>query len=278
MSHEELIQKTRIAEIEHHYWYLLNAFLSDNDPQGRNRGYLAVRTPQGHFIAVRALTHNAYHPSRSGDPSPPDNARIIERSDVEKYRGDHQVYQPIHPETTLADIETAKYAWDDGTYWHFVPGSPEAQIDLAAQLRSFTFDAFAEPIARATLKTAMAGNTAAREAAGDKARALIAFAKAAGQTAYDAVLVELMGHFEANPHLSHRRDRAVSAIAATLKDWKARALTDTAVAADRRLVTTDAGVVVNALSSTHVIKTKSQKAAEDKAAADTAAAESEQGD
>lgn len=184
-------------------------------------------------------------------------------------------YRPIHSSVTAEDVQGASYAWDDGTAWHFAHCSPAEQVDFAADVRTFIFGQFAEAVARATLKGVMATNSVVRERAADNLRALVDFATAVAKRGYAVVVGETLGHYHRNPHADHKRDVTVAAVAHVLADWKERALTDTAVRADRQRIVTAAGAVVAALGTAHTIVTRPERAAAEAAAAKAKAKEAE---
>ena len=171
-------------------------------------------------------------------------------------------YRPVHKSNTLADVVDARYAWDKDGAWMFAHCSPDEQIDFAAEARTFTSAQFQLAIADAQVKMVEATNPQAQAVALKKAKALIAFAKSAGEAAAVAVIAEhSLGHFHRDPHHDHKRDLARAAVAKVLAEWKKEGLTAAAVRAQRDAVLADAGKVTATLSSTHTIKTRPEMAA-----------------
>ena len=186
-------------------------------------------------------------------------------------------YRPIDPSMTADDIEGATYPHDTGTHWLFAHCSPGEQIDFAAEARTYATQQFAMAIAKAQVKADEATNATLKARAVAKVSALVDFAEAVGASAYATVVGATLGHYHRDPHHDHKRDLAVDAIAAALADWKKRALTDTAIATARSHVTTDAAAVSTALTETHTIEWRHERAAREEAAkkAREAAAEAE---
>ena len=189
------------------------------------------------------------------------------------------MYRPIHRSMTPGDIEGSRYVEDQDGAYLFAHCSPEEQVALAAEARTFATQQFAMAIQKAQTKVDEATNPTNKDRAVVKVKSLVAFAEAVGAAAYATVIGAVLGHYHKDPHNDHLRDLAVEAIAATLAAWKKSALTDTAVATARGHVTTDAGKVTTALTETHTIEWRHARAArlaaEAKAKEAEAAAETE---
>ena len=213
-------------------------------------GYLhkhaAVRSG-GSFHAVKCRNDTSFHDQKKG-------WRI-----VEIYHGD--IYSPPHPSMTYEDVEGASYAYDDGTYWLFAHCSPGEQIDFAVSARTFAINQFQASIDKAQVKVDQATNAPAKALAVAKVKALVDFSVAVGGVVHDTVVGATLGHYHRDPHHDHRRDLTVDAIASVLADWKKKALTDTAVAAARKNVTTDAASVSTTLNETNPIEWRHVRAA-----------------
>ena len=172
-----------------------------------------------------------------------------------------ELYRPIHPDMTRDDVEGATYAHDDGTHWLFAHCSPEEQIDLAADVRTFSINQFQTAINRAQIKVHEATNQRTKATAFAKLKALVKFARAVGSHCYETVTGQTLGYYHRNPWKDHWRDMTAVAISAVLAEWKKEALTDTAVRAERAHVTTDAGTVYALMKSTHTIEWRHVRAA-----------------
>ena len=197
---------------------------------------------------------------------------------VTRYRVYHSepygyAYGPVHESVTREDVDGARYAYDDGTHWHFAHCSPDEQIDLAAAARTFTTEQFSIAIAKAQIKVDEATNATVKAQAITKADALVKFAEAAGADAYKRVVGETLGHFHRNPHHDHKRELAIAAIGTVLAAWGEAGKTDVVVRADLRAVNSDASDVKTALEATHTIEWRAarvKRLAAEKAAAEAA--------
>ena len=165
------------------------------------------------------------------------------------------VYRPLHPDLTAEDIESATYAFDDGTYWQIAHCSPQEQIDFAADAEAYTRAQLGLAIAEANVALSVATGTTARAAAKAKVDALIEFAKAAGRRAHALVLAQTLGHYHRDPHNDHLRDIAWECINAQQLDWIARATRDE----DSVRVQAAVNAVKTRLASTHTIEWRHER-------------------
>ena len=166
------------------------------------------------------------------------------------------VYGPLAPGTETEDVDGARYAWDDGTYWHFAHCSPKEQHDFAAAVRTFTVEQLSIAISKAQVKVAEATNANARSTAIRKAKALVKFAEAAGANAHSRVIGATLGHYHRNPHHDHKREVAVVSIGAVLSEWEEAGRSNTVVRAEYQAVNADASAIKTALEATHTIETR----------------------
>ena len=163
-------------------------------------------------------------------------------------------YRPIHPSTTLADVDGATFAWDDGTHWHFAHCSHDEQIDFAAEVEAFAFSAFVESILAAELGPQHNDDLATRTAARYKAKAIKKFARAVGRFAHAYVVKAHLGAFHRDRHTDHKRRITVRSIDAVLADWAETGKTDNAVKLDHTRAQAAATTVRFRLTSKHSVK------------------------
>lgn len=163
-------------------------------------------------------------------------------------------YRPIHPSTTLADVEGATYAWDDGSAWHFSHASPGEQLDYAAEVEAFAFSAFVESVLAAELEPQQNADLSIKTAARYKAKDIKKFARAVGRFAHAYVVNAHLGAFHRDRTQDHRRSITVRSIDAVLADWAETGKTDNAVKLAHTRAQAAATTVRTRLTSTHSIK------------------------
>ena len=115
------------------------------------------------------------------------------------------VYGPVDPSTTFEDVEGARYAFDTDTHWKFAHCSPIEQINLAADIRTFTYAQFQRYI---DAKTDV-----------HKKRAIREFAEQSANEAFRIVRSATLGEFHRDPHDDHHRDIAVKGIEKVWAAW-----------------------------------------------------------
>ena len=172
--------------------------------------------------------------------------------ELSDYHGD--LYRPIHPTVSFADVEGATYAHDDGTHWHFAHCTIAEQITLAVKVGIFAYHQFSTSILYSQAKAAEATSTLARTLAIAKVRSLVKFAQEVGHTAKREVLGQTLGYYHRHNDQEHFRRITVKAINAVLADWKKKALNDAQIRADRVAVSPHALSVQSALVSDHTFE------------------------
>ena len=170
-------------------------------------------------------------------------------------------YRHIHPSTKIEDVEGARHAWDDGTHWHFAHCSPDEQVDLAAEVRTFTSEQLSLAVASVQVKAIEATNAVLRGRQIAEVKALIEFAEAASAQAYKTVIGETLGHFHRNPHTDHLREQALEAYTVVLADWAEKGKVDRAILAKHAAVRTHVTAVQSVLSTTHTIERRTTRVA-----------------
>ena len=182
----------------------------------------------------------------------------LEEKVVPQFISSGLIYYPIHPHMTRQDIEGATHAFDVDGKWMFAHCSPEEQISLAAEVRTFTEHQLANKILQVNAATHRVRAHDMSRAAGRKAETLAIFAERAGQKAYDAVLAESLGHFHRNPHNDHKRELAKNALSALLEDWRKLAQVKGATKENKANyddVRATVATIIARLATTHTIKT-----------------------
>lgn len=176
------------------------------------------------------------------------------------------LHAPVHQSMAYDDINGATYAWDDGTHWHFAHCSPKEQIDLAAEIRTFTVNQFLLAISRAQNKAIGATNDVTRATRIQIADDIQGFADDAGDEAYVHVVGSKLGQFHRDPQHDHKRIIAKLAINNVLAKMKLKALDNAEIAKARRNVVGIAQDIVSVLSTTHTMPTFQQARAKEAAA------------
>ena len=193
-----------------------------------------------------------------------------------------EIYAPVHPSTTVADVEGATHAHDTGTHWVFSACSPGEHIEFAARAKLFATAQFYDAVQTAQIKATEVSptNQVAKSGAVAKVKALLDFSQAVGDSVQKTVLAATLGHYHADPNPHHEPTLTTNAIKAVLADWKQKALTDTAVRAARAHITADAGAVVTELAKPYKVEWRHERVARlaaeakaKKAAAETSPAE-----
>ena len=72
------------------------------------------------------------------------------------------LYRPVHPSTTVADVQGATVAIDDGTYWRFAHASEDTHYEMALQLESAIVALFQRDVDQALYKTLTDTNNVAK--------------------------------------------------------------------------------------------------------------------
>lgn len=174
-----------------------------------------------------------------------------------------EIYSPVHPSTTVADVEGATHAHDTGTHWVFSACSPGEHIEFAARAKLFATAQFYNAVQTAQIKAAEVSptNQVAKSGAVAKVKALLDFSQAVGDSVQKTVLAATLGHYHANPSPHHEPTLTTNAIKEVLADWKQRGLTDTAVSAARAHITADAGAVVTELAKPYKVEWRHERVA-----------------
>ena len=180
---------------------------------------------------------------------------------IDDYATSAVLHQPLDQSMVPTDIQGATYAEWTGTAWRMAHCSPPEQVDFANEAAAFVRSQFQQAVNETEPKIHEATNPTLKRERIAKQRALVKFVGAAAKEARDEVLEAPLGHYHANPHDDHKRDLAVSGIRLVLADWKKKGLGDEDVAAERAAVATEAAEVVTALTETHTIEWRHERAA-----------------
>lgn len=190
------------------------------------KSYCAVRLPHGLYTAVEMAF------SARNEPYP-----VRLNRDV-----DEVLYHPPAPGTTVADVNGATHALDDGTHWHFVHASPGEHYDREALVEALLIAHF-QPRINAAAHEALSGiSVTLRTRAAARMGALNDFVNAALKVIETDFRKLTLGHHErVTPQADNRRALVAEAVRSVRATWlEARDI----------LVTTKVGLVsgdVNAL-------------------------------
>lgn len=130
-----------------------------------------------------------------------------------------EIYRPVHPSTTLADIQGATYAIDDGKSWIFAHASEDNHHEMALMVEALTLAAFQPQCERAMLARLGAADAAAIASTTAKLEALYEFRNDVHKAATVALYAEHMGHFHAQPHAGHYRNLIRAAVISVKSIW-----------------------------------------------------------
>lgn len=164
------------------------------------------------------------------------------------------VYHPPHPSVTPEDVLGARYAHDDGEFWHFAHCSPQEQVDFAADVERFASGQFVQDVQRSNAKMAQSLLNSVRATAFAKSTALMDFAVAVGRRAHHVVVSAPLGHFHRDLDRDHRRELTVQAVDRILAEWRQNAVTDAQVRLNLGRVQSEANAVKRRLTSQHDIE------------------------
>ena len=184
-----------------------------SDLLGEDEVFGTVETPKygvGAYAVVRL--YGIFHamPCSLEDIGESHDGKTPEYQLAESFYGD--VYAPPHPSTTFEDVEEARYAYDDGTYWQFAHCSPEEQIEFAAECEAFAFNEFNEAIHEENSRGVQATNNIVRSTAFSRATALRVFAREVGRRVHSVIVSAPLGFWHKDKETDHKRKQTIAAI------------------------------------------------------------------
>lgn len=188
-------------------------------------------------------------------------------------------YQPIAPGTTLADVDGATHAYDDGTYWHFAHSTPGEHHDLEALVEALLIAHFQPRVNRAVQAVAIAGDTTTRTLANNYLDALNGLLESVLDHAEKTVRALTLGeHRRESPEKDNNRAVAVASVRAALAATRTAAADNPVLRYQVPALEAACTAVVTELTATPTIETRTQRAARLAAEAKAKAAAEASGD
>ena len=215
----------------------------------------AMIEDHGHyFFAVReGETHGDFHINQ-GSYQPKNEHRLAGHRPSNSYPIGY-IYQPIHQSMKVVDIEGATYAYDNNGAWQFAHCSPKQQLDLAKQIKQFTYNLFVPDIQRAQY-AANRATESTQAAANLKVRSLMDFADQCASSAFDTVRLATLGAFHRDKDTDHFRQVALKAVNKLWQAW----LKNGSRIQDRTAIETIFGKVRNTLTASYIIDWRHDRA------------------
>ena len=165
------------------------------------------------------------------------------------------LYQPLAPGTTVADVEGATHALDDGTYWHFVHASPGEHYDMEAFAKALLISHFQPRINRAAHEAHAGLTVTARTRASARMGALNDFVDAATKVVETDFRKLTLGHHEREtPQADNHRAIVVAAVRSVLAAWTGAK--DVAATTKLGLVSADVNKLLANLTETPAVLTR----------------------
>ena len=137
------------------------------------------------------------------------------------------LYRPVHPSMTLADVEGATYAHDDGTAWHFSHEAPGQRHEAEAYAQAKLIAHFQPAINKQGVLVAKAADTTQRTLQVNALEAMHAFVDEALTETATRIRALPLGHFaRVTPHADNHRALVVGACRAAVVTLKERGEND----------------------------------------------------
>ena len=182
-----------------------------------------------------------------------------------------EVYQPTFPGTTLADINGATHAYDDGTHWHYSRASERDHHQLEADAEALLLTHFQPHINAHSLEVHKAADINARTLAVNVLSLIQGVMEDARANVEAAVRSLWLGQHIQEAQPDYARTTVVAAIRKAMVSFADSAADNPIVRFNKEAVERAVGKVVLELTTTPPVKSRAQTAAD-------AAAASENGD
>ena len=170
------------------------------------------------------------------------------------------LYQPIHPSMTLADVEGATYARDDGTHWtDFSKEAPGQRHEAEAYAQAKLIAHFQPAINKQGVLVAKAADTTQRTLQVNALEAMHAFVDEALTETATRIRALPLGHFaRVTPHADNHRALVVGACRAAVESLKERGKNDRVLAFNIPRVETVVNELVASFTQAPTIMTRAE--------------------
>lgn len=175
--------------------------------------------------------------------------------------GDFTIYFPVHPSTTLDDINGATHAYDDGTHWHFAKASPEQSHELLHHTTSLIHSSL-DPYALRSTNKALTAMTSGRVSVAQvnlaTANAFHLFEDECKTQALSLLKSNILGHYHSQSE-HPTRQLTTESIRKALSVWKEKASSDNSVLVNRNYIKNSIAELLVSLEQNHTFETAAQR-------------------